>query len=193
MARIRYSGPTSTAAASKTSSPAPTDWRTHIGIALGRGQRQDVLDGSGVRYKIQRSNLDGSGVEDPRHPRSTDWRYLLGSLALDVASGKMYWTDNGARIRYSGPTSTAAASKTSSPAPTDWNILTRHRAGRGQRQDVLDGLRGTDKIQRSNLDGSGVEDLVTRADGLETPDDIALGLTPAEAGKDLVVRASVER
>ena len=39
---------------------------------------------------------------------------------------------------------------------------------------------GTDKIQRANLDGSNVEDLVTRTQGLETPNGIALDV---EAGK----------
>ena len=47
----------------------------------------------------------------------------------------------------------------------------------------------TDKIQRSDLDGSGVEDLITR---LGWPLGIALGFgVPVEAGPDLVVRASV--
>ena len=47
----------------------------------------------------------------------------------------------------------------------------------------------TEKIQRSNLDGSGVEDLVTI--GLLEPYGIALYFMPVEVGKDLVVRTSV--
>ena len=52
---------------------------------------------------------------------------------------------------------------------------------------------GTKKIQRANLDGSNVEDLVTRANGFgyRHPTGIALGFVPVEAGPDLVVRASV--
>ena len=46
-----------------------------------------------------------------------------------------------------------------------------------------------DKIQRSNLDGSGVEDLVTE---LAWPQGIALDLVPVEAGPDLVVKTSVD-
>ena len=44
------------------------------------------------------------------------------------------------------------------------------------------------KIQRSNLDGSGVENLIT---GLGWPLGIALGFVLVEAGEGLVVRASV--
>ena len=64
--------------------------------------------------KIQRSNLDGSGVED----LVTTGLVGPGGIALDVSGGKMYWTRMGSRKRYSGPTWTAAASKTSSPQ--DW-------------------------------------------------------------------------
>ena len=46
----------------------------------------------------------------------------------------------------------------------------------------------TGKIQRSNLDGSGVETLVTT--GLKYPDGIALDSAPVEAGKDSVVPTS---
>ena len=92
---------------------------------------------TGRTRNIQRSNLDGSGIE---HLVTVG---LADGIALDVAGGKMYWTD--------------------------W---------------------GTEKIQRSNLDGSDVEDLVTT--GLEGPGGIAVGFAHAEAGKDLVVRASVD-
>ncbi len=46
---------------------------------------------------------------------------------------------------------------------------------------------GTHKIQRSNLDGSGVEDLIT---GLDWPLGIALEFAPVEAGKGSAVPAS---
>ena len=49
---------------------------------------------------------------------------------------------------------------------------------------------GTDKIQRSNLDGSGVENLFT-TERWGSPRGIALDFVPVAAGKDLVVRASV--
>ena len=80
-----------------------------------------------VAGKIQRTYRDehtvvedvvASGLVSPR------------SIALDVAAGKMYWTDSGER-----------------------------------------------KIQRANLDGSGVEDLVTSEFGLLNPVSIALDLS----------------
>ena len=40
--------------------------------------------------KIQRANLDGSNVED-----LVTGLHLVGTLALDMASGKMYWIDLG--------------------------------------------------------------------------------------------------
>ena len=86
--------------------------------------------------KIQRSNLDGSGVEDLV---TTGLEESTVGIALDVAGGKMYWTDGGStdKIQRSNLDG-SSASKTSSPQ--DWNTLSRHRAGRGQRQDVLGGL-----------------------------------------------------
>ena len=38
---------------------------------------------------------------------------------------------------------------------------------------------GTEKIQRANLDGSNVQDLVTRTQGLRSPSGIALGVLPS--------------
>jgi len=40
---------------------------------------------------IRRANLDGSGVED----LVTTGLFEPNRIALDVAGGKMYWTDNG--------------------------------------------------------------------------------------------------
>ena len=161
--------------------------------------------------KIQRSNLDGSGVQD----LVTTGLGRPAGIALDVSGGKMYWTDlrtekiqrsnlDGSgvqdlvttglgrpagiafgcvrrqdvldgfwtRKRYSGPTSTAAVSKTSSPqdwstqAASCWTCPAARCTGR-----ILD----TDKIQWSNLDGSGVQDLVTT--GLGDPSGIALDVS----------------
>ena len=72
------------------------------------------------------------------------------SIALDVAAGKMYWTDSGER-----------------------------------------------KIQRANLDGSGVEDLVTSEFGLLNPVSIALDLSArrmywADRASGRIQRASLD-
>ena len=128
--------------------------------------------------KIQRSNLDGSGVEDLvtglRRP---------GGIALDVSGGKMYWTDldTDRKIHRSNLDGSGVE-----------DLVTGLRNPKGIALDVSGGkMYWTDdfsKIQRSNLDGSGVEDLVT---GLEFPTGIALGFgVPVEAGTDLGVPAA---
>jgi sugar lactone lactonase YvrE len=73
-----------------------------VGLAVlmmagsGMGQRQPLL--SGKMYwtdlgidKIQRVNLDGTGLED----LVTTGLIAPRGIALDVAGGKMYWTDAG--------------------------------------------------------------------------------------------------
>ena len=116
--------------------------------------------------KIQRANLDGSGVEDLVEGLK------IARVALDVATGKMYWTDR------------------------DSDKIQRANLDGSGVEDLVDGLddpfaialdvaagkmywtdRDSGKIQRANLDGSGVEDLV---DGLDHPGAIALDVA---AGK----------
>lgn len=61
-----------------------------IGIALDiAGDKMYWTSGSGYDIqKIQRSNLNGSGIEDL--VSGSDYPY---GIALDIAEGKMYWTD----------------------------------------------------------------------------------------------------
>ena len=94
--------------------------------------------------KIQHVNLDGSNVQD----LTTHGLRFPTGIALDVAGGKMYWTD------------------------MDFDPTT---------DSFING-----KIQRANLDGSNVEDLVP---GLRSPRGIALGI-PSQtipSSPDLVV------
>ena len=102
--------------------------------------------------KIQRSNLDGGGVED----------LVIGGrpfgLDLDLAGGKMYWTDD--------------ATDTISRANLDGSsieILVTTPLSFDSRAIALDHLNGkmywtdnqSSKIQRANFDGSDIEDLIT--------------------------------
>ena len=112
--------------------------------------------------KIQRSNLDGSSVED----LVTSGLSSPRGIALDVAGGKMYWTDWDKIQRSNLDGSDVEDLGTTGLVLQDGIAL-----------DVAGGKMywtdwGTDKIQRSNLDGSDVEDLVTT--GLEYPGGIAL-------------------
>ena len=106
--------------------------------------------------KIQRANLDGTGVED-----------LVVSLeepfgiALDVMAGKIYWADVGADIQRANlDGSDVEDLVTVLESPTGLAIDTT--AGKIYWTDG-----GTEKIQRANLDGTNIEDLVTT--GLEQP------------------------
>ncbi len=121
----------------------------------------------GGTRKIQRSNLDGSGVED----LVTTGLSGPEGIALDVSGGKMYWTD---WLREKIQRSNLDGSGVEDLVTTGLNWPN------GIALDVSGGKmywtdRGTRKIQRSNLDGSGVEDLVTTR--LDKPWGIALDVS----------------
>ena len=117
--------------------------------------------------KIQRSNLDGSGVEG----LVTTGLDVPFGIALDVTGGKLYWTDVEAdKIQRSNLDGSSVEDLVTTGL--DWP--------RGIALDVTGGKMywtdgNADKIQRSNLDGSGVENLVTR--GQWTPSGIALDVS----------------
>ena len=114
--------------------------------------------------KIQRANLDGSGVED-----LISGAGLNGpdGLSLDLAGGKIYWADAGTnkiqRANLDGSNVEDLVTGLGIPYG-----LALHMAG----GKMYWTNRQTGKIQRANLDGSGVEDLVTS--GLTFPGALAL-------------------
>ena len=125
------------------------------------------VDASRNGAKIQRANLDGSQVEDI----ITTGLRALRSLALDVAGGKMYWTDR--------ETDKIQRANLDGSQIEDL-ITTGLDSPSGLALDVAGGKMywmdaGTDKIQRANLDGSQIENLVTT--GLSSPRSLALDLT----------------
>ena len=121
--------------------------------------------------KIQRSNLDGSGVEDLI---TTGLEFPVG-LALDVSGGKLYWTDADTdKIQRSNLDGSGVEDLVTTGLGAPFGLALDVSGGKLYWTDA-----GTDKIQCSNLDGSGVEDLVTT--GLESPDGLALGFVPVEA------------
>ena len=114
--------------------------------------------------KIQRANLDGSGVEDLV---TSGLSGPLG-LALDVGAGKMYWTDwETNKIQRANLDGSGVEDLVTSGLSVPLGLALDVGAGKMYWTDT-----GTGKIQRANLDGSGVEDLVTS--GLNYPFGLAL-------------------
>jgi sugar lactone lactonase YvrE len=119
--------------------------------------------------KIQRANLDGTGVED----LVTGLGIPIG-IALDVAAGKMYWSDSGPdKIQRANLDGTGVEDLITTGISDAQGIALDIAAGKMYWADAI-----TQKIQRANLDGTGVEDLITA--GLSLPSGIALDLA---AGK----------
>ncbi|MCE2432035.1 MAG: hypothetical protein J4F29_03775 [Candidatus Latescibacteria bacterium] len=137
--------------------------------------------------KIWRANLDGSSPE----ALVTTGLVNPQSIALDVAGGKMYWTDSGT----GGPNGLEddkiqRANLDGSNVETLLTFQNQLRVPRGIALDVAAGKMYwtdivRDRIRRANLDGTGPEDLIlTRtiagqslAGSATTPRDIALDLT----------------
>ena len=137
--------------------------------------------------KIQRANLDGSNVEtlltfqnQLRVPRG---------IALDVAGGKMYWTDivrdrirranlDGTEAEDLVLTRTIAGQSLSGPATAPRDIALDLTSDPPKMYWVDAGTANVNdgKIWRANLDGSSPEALVTS--GLVNTQGIALMLTP---------------
>lgn len=103
--------------------------------------------------KIQRANLDGSGVEDLVVTSLVE----PVSIALDVVGGKMYWTEASpgdfmiARANLDGTNFEFLVTGLTQPS----GIALDTAASKMYWTDV-----GTGKISRASLDGTGEEDLV---------------------------------
>jgi sugar lactone lactonase YvrE len=120
--------------------------------------------------RIQRANLDGSGVEDLVAVNLT---HPVG-IALDTLHGKMYWTD--LKGNFDGMGAILRSNLDGSNVET---LITGIDEANGLALDAVGGQLywpelTTGKIQRANLDGSGIEDLVV---GLDTPTTIGLDLS----------------
>ena len=135
--------------------------------------------------RIQRSNPDGSGVEDV----VTGLRNPLG-LALDPGAGKVYWTDSGTdKIQRSNLDGTEVEDVVSSGLRSPSGLVLDLSAGKLYWTDY-----GTDKIQRSNPDGTEVEEVVT---GLRSPLGLALDVAAgklywSDYGTDKIQRSNLD-
>ena len=119
---------------------------------------------------VQRFDLnEGVGVEDLL---ATGQVFTPVDIALDVAGGKMYWTEASPadfmiqRANLDGTDVELLITGLTSPSGIELDVA----GGNMYWTDI-----GTGKIQRANLDGSGVEDLLTLG-VVFTPVDIALDL-----------------
>ncbi|KAA3600047.1 MAG: DUF5050 domain-containing protein, partial [Calditrichaeota bacterium] len=136
--------------------------------------------------KIQRSDLDGSNVED-----------LISSglngpsgIALDLTNSKMYWADyNANKIQRAD----IDGSNVEDLVTTGLNLAF------GLELDLTNSKiywanSGNNKIQRANLDGSNVEDLISTGSSL--PHKIALDLTNSKiywsGSNDKIQRADLD-
>lgn len=114
--------------------------------------------------RIQRANLDGSGIEDLVVGGGLDGP---DGLALDVSGGKMYWTDAGAsRIQRANLDGSSVE-----------NLVTGLGIPYGLALDVSGRkMYWTDRqnstIQRASLDGTNIENLITS--GLVFPGELVL-------------------
>ena len=134
--------------------------------------------------RIQRANLDGSGVED----LVTGLRNPSG-LALDVAAGKLYWSDGGTdKIQRSNLNGSEVEDLVTTGLRHPSGLALDAAAGKLYWADY-----GTDKIQRANLNGTEVEDVVS---DLHSPlglalDGVAGKLYWADYGTDKIQRANL--
>ena len=142
-----------------------------------------------VTRKIQRANLDGSGVED----LVTSGLSNPHGLALDPGAGKMYWTDiETEKIQRANLDGSGVEDLVTSGLHSPLGLALDLGAGKMYWTDW-----GTAKIQRANLDGSGVEDLLTRNSGLSGPLGLALDLSAGKMywtdwGRKKIQRANLD-
>ncbi|MEE9294352.1 MAG: DUF5050 domain-containing protein [Phycisphaerae bacterium] len=141
--------------------------------------------------KIQRANLDGSNVEDLL---TTGVVFTPVEIALDTAGNKMYWTESTLadfmiqRADLDGSNVELLVTHLVNPSGIALDV----DAGKMYWTDI-----GTSKIQRANLDGSVVDDLVTTA--VIAPVRLALDLpggkiywTEASAADFMISRANLD-
>ena len=117
--------------------------------------------------KIQRANINGSGIEDLLSGGGLDGP---DGLALDLAGGRMYWTDAG----------TNKIQRADLGGANVEDLVTGLGIPYGLALDVTGGKmywtnRQTNKIQRADLNGANVEDLITS--GLTFPGGLALDVS----------------
>ena len=164
--------------------PSDASLPAGIGAPVGTEAWLYWTDADGDR--IQRSLLDGSGVEDVIDSGLVNPR----GLAVDEGAGKLYWTDYGSdKIQRSNLDGSEVEDLVTTGLSIPLGLAVDASGGKIYWTD-----NGTDQIQRANLDGSEVEDLVT---GLQTPLSLALDASGGklywtDSGTDKIQRADLD-
>ncbi len=118
--------------------------------------------------KIQKANLDGTSVSNV-YSTSTAPK----GLALDIPAGKMYWVEDdllgtdyvrSGNMNGSGGITNLVSTGLQNPI----GVIVNAAEGKVYWSDY-----GTDKIQRANLNGTAVEDVLT---GIDFPANLAFGI-----------------
>lgn len=120
--------------------------------------------------KIQRACMDGTGIEEVL----PGGECCMIGLALDPVDRYLYWMDG----YYGGPVSRMAIGTTTpevigTTVGIANGIDVDHAAGKVYWTEYGNGP-DDDVVRRANLDGSALETLLTAADGLQTPQHIAV-------------------
>ena len=122
--------------------------------------------------KIQRANLNGSNVEN----LVTNVR-MPNDIALDAAGGKIYWSDYEdkqiLRANLNGSNVETLVTGLAGPSDIVLDIARRKIYWTDQVWNPVSGGITASKIQRANLNGSNVQDILT---GFGESADIALGV-----------------
>ena len=152
------------------------------GLIRPEGIALDVSGGKmywtdGGTDKIQRANLDGSNIQDLVRGLPAPF-----GIALDVAGGKMYWTDwVSERIQRSNLDGTNVENLITTGLDSPFDIALDVSGGKMYWTHMnfnlnIPGRFHRGKIQRANLNGTAVENLVTGLDTRSVLTGIALGI-----------------
>jgi low density lipoprotein receptor-related protein 5/6 len=129
--------------------------------------RRKLFYGDVNREVIERANLDGTGVETIHVGVPID---NPSGLAIDPVNNELYWSDHVYdRIHKTDLDTNVTTVMVSAGLTNPFGLALDLEAGKLYWADT--GIGSPGKIQRSNLDGTNVEDLVT---GLSNPRDVAI-------------------
>jgi DNA-binding beta-propeller fold protein YncE len=123
--------------------------------------------------KIQRANLDGSNIQD----LVTTGLTVPADIALDVAGGKMYWTNTAlppadSKIQRANLDGSTIEDLVTTGLTQPYGIALDVAGGKMYWTDAGNTGAADGRIQRADLDGPNIEDLVTT--GITGPAGIAL-------------------